>query len=1095
VATAYKKKADKVRPVDPGETDGSKPGGCLDWLEKSKADDVPCQLGPYSDWITPKFSDIQKGSRLTEERIKDLIVGDSLWPKEKELFINVLYNREKALAFDFSHIGKVKPDVAPPQIIKTVEHKAWQVPGFPIPKALLPVVIRMLQERLKNGILEYGDGPYRNPWFLVRKKNGKYRLINAAMEINKRSIRDANLPPSVDEFSEEFAGCQMASMIDLFSGYDQIELDVRSRDLTGFQTPIGLLRMTTLPQGATNSVAQFVRIVTKILEDLIPEDCLPFLDDIGVKGPLSTYGEREVLLGIRQFVMEHVQSLDKTLVRLERAGCTIGPKSQFCMDGINIVGFVCGAEGRNPDSAKVIKILEWKACLDVGEARAFIGVCVYYRIWIKDFSTIAEPIYYLFKKGVPWNWGSEQDLAMSALKTALTSAPALVKIIYTDEAGEIILAVDASLKGWGAVLMQLDAQGKRHPSRYESGLWNQAERNYDATKRECRGVLKALRKVRYWLYGVHFVLETDASVLVAQLNRSATDLPGALVTRWIAYIQLFDFEVRHVPGSKHTAADGLSRRPRTESDNVDEANEVDIEDFIDAEINAFSVAPIVVEGENLLEDGYSEESWRIARYLTTLKKPDGLSRAEFRNFKRKALQYAVLESNLYRRAGKNVPQRLVIDSDERKAEILTELHDDCGHKGRESTYRRVSDRYYWENCYDDVRKFVASCERCQLRDPHRLEEALYPTWSSALFEKIGLDVVQMPPCEGKNYLVVAREDLSGWPEARALSSVNSAAVAKFLWEDVVCRHGCFGRLVVDGGSENKGYVAAFTKKYGIERVQASAYNPAANGMVERGHKPIVDALAKMTDGGLGNWVRNLSSVLFADRTSTHQPTGKTPFRVVYGREAILPIELKFRTWRILEWEKVRDRAELLALRTRQLMGRDEDLEEVRLRKQRKRMEGKDSFDRTHQIHHTEIKKGDLVLRHDSIAETDMSRERKLSYKWLGPYRVQKAIPEKGTYILEEFDGTALAGTYSGNRLKKFVERQRFYIPVATEQEDSVSSEDDEERSEGSESAEEPEEAGIDDLLETQPRRSGRLEQKPRIHWDVVNRQGGLPSKT
>src|SRR3981189_2513625 len=256
---------------------------------------------------------------------------------------------------------------------------------------------------------------------------------------------------------------------------------------------------------------------------------------------------------------------------------------------------------------------------------------------------------------------------MSALKTALTSAPALVKIIY--DGGEIILAVDASLKGWGAVLMQLDALGKQHPSRYESGLWNQAERNYDATKRECRAVLKALRKVRYWLYGVQFVLETDANVLVAQLNRSATDLPGALVTRWIAYIRLFDFVVRHVPGSKHTAADGLSRRPRTESDDIDEANEVDIDDFIDAEINAFQVMPVVAEHQDedasLLEDGYSEESWQIAHFLTSFKKPEGLSRAEFRSFKRKALQYAVLEGNLYRRAGKHVPQRLVIDSDER----------------------------------------------------------------------------------------------------------------------------------------------------------------------------------------------------------------------------------------------------------------------------------------------------------------------------------------------------------------------------------------------------------------------------------------------
>jgi hypothetical protein len=146
----------------------------------------------------------------------------------------MLYNREKALAFDFSHIGKVKPDVAPPQVIKTIEHKAWQVPGFPIPRALTPVVTGMLRERIKNGVLEYCEGPYRNPWFLVKKKSGKYRLVNAAMEINKHTIRDANLPPSVDEFSEEFAGCHMASLIDFFSGYDQVELDVKSRDLTAF---------------------------------------------------------------------------------------------------------------------------------------------------------------------------------------------------------------------------------------------------------------------------------------------------------------------------------------------------------------------------------------------------------------------------------------------------------------------------------------------------------------------------------------------------------------------------------------------------------------------------------------------------------------------------------------------------------------------------------------------------------------------------------------------------------------------------------------------------------------------------------------------
>ncbi len=65
--------------------------------------------------------------------------------------------------------------------------------------------------------------------------------------------------------------------------------------------------------------------------------------------------------------------------------------------------------------------------------------------------------------------------------------------------------------------MQL-VKGKRYPSKYKSGIWSSAEKKYDANKRECRGVLKPLKKVRYWLYGIRFVLETDAKVLVAQLN-------------------------------------------------------------------------------------------------------------------------------------------------------------------------------------------------------------------------------------------------------------------------------------------------------------------------------------------------------------------------------------------------------------------------------------------------------------------------------------------------------------------------------------------------------------------------------------------------
>jgi hypothetical protein len=127
---------------------------------------------------------------------------------------------------------------------------------------------------------------------------------------------------------------------------------------------------------------------------------------------------------------------------------------------------------------------------------------------------------------------------MFILKEALTSAPALRTLKYSEDAGEIMLAVDASLQGWGAVLhQQVDpVRSKRHPSRYESGLWTEQESRYDAGKRGCRGVLKALKKFHFWLYGVHFTIEIDAKTLVAQLNQSATDLPGALVIRWLAWI-------------------------------------------------------------------------------------------------------------------------------------------------------------------------------------------------------------------------------------------------------------------------------------------------------------------------------------------------------------------------------------------------------------------------------------------------------------------------------------------------------------------------------------------------------------------------------
>ena len=399
----------------------------------------------------------------------------------------------------------------------------------------------------------------------------------------------------------------------------------------------------------------------------------------------------------------------------------------------------------------------------------------------------------------------------------------------------------------------------------------------------------------------------------------------------------------------------------------------DIDNFIFAELNSLRVCPVFVDALTfIVREGYSDQSRKIASYLTTLQKPGGMTSKELYSFKKQALRFKVQDSHFSRRNSKNVPLRRVIDDPTDRFAILIQLHNESGHKYREGTYRRIADRYWWDFLHSEVRSYVRTCEQCQRRDPSRLEEGLHPTWVTLFWQKAGLDVVYMPLCEGIKYLVVARCDLSGWVEARPMRNLTSKAVARFLWEDIICRHGCFGKLVVDGGSENKDAVQELALRYGIKRVVVSAYHPQANGMIERGHKPIIEALAKMSERGSTNWVRNLLTVLWADRSTVRTSTGSTPYYLNCGSELVLPIELEIPTWRILPWNEVHSTCELLAMRARQLQRRDEDLEEAVLHLQRMRLEEKERHDEKNRIQDTELIAGDVVLLHNTRREKDIS---------------------------------------------------------------------------------------------------------------------------
>ena len=152
-----------------------------------------------------------------------------------------------------------------------------------------------------------------------------------------------------------------------------------------------------------------------------------------------------------------------------------------------------------------------------------------------------------------------------------------------------------------------------------------------------------------------------------------------------------------------------------------------------------------------------------------------------------------------------------------------------------------------------------------------------------MWEKVGVDAVFVPKAsDGYKFIVFARDDLSGWVEGHVLKENTARNVAKFLYEDVICRHGCPCRIIIDSGSENKSVAQALLERYKIWRTVVSAYHPQANGLVERGHDAIVNSLSKYCSKEPEKWVQYLPLAMWADRISVRRSTGYSAFELVYG---------------------------------------------------------------------------------------------------------------------------------------------------------------------------------------------------------------------
>ncbi len=1031
VYTIYKRKNQKVKLSDTCVSDDFKSDDDASWkkdiIKKKKY--FKNFIDQFAEFLISKFSELTKEARLKSERIQRMQIENELLKRERELLLEMLFNREVVLFWDFIEKDSVRSKVTSLMKIRTMLHEAWQILEFQILKALTEIVAEMIRDRIKNDVLKSCYEFYRNSWFLVKKKKKeKYRLINVVLKMNRVIIRNANLFFAIDEFSEEFADCAIVSLVNLFSEYDQLSLTEKCRDMIVFMTSFDLMRMTMIFMKAINSVTQFVRVINKIIADHVLHHALSFVNDIEVKESKITYNDEFIVSEIRRYVMKHIQWLNDVLADIERVDCTIfEKKSQFCCEELRVIEFVCDVERRHSDTTKVIKILNWSSCQDAVDAREFIEICVFYRVFIADFALIAQSIYALLKKNVSFVWKLAQQEAMNTLKIAFINSFAFTFIDYAIDV--VILAMNASLEDWEEVLMILRNE-KKHSVRYESEIWSDAKKKYDVIKKKCREILKTLKKIRFYFYDVKFILKTNVRVLVDQLNRFDTNLSDAFVTRWLAWIRFFDFEVRHVLDIKHTVADELFKKSSSSNDLKKVAEEKNIDDWVNTQLDCvrvFSVSTAKKESSSILASEYFEKSQKIVVYMFKLRKSSEMSLKEFNKFKKKALRFKLQRNQLFRRNSKNVLMRRVIDDLEERQRILKQLHDESDHRNKKDTYKRIINRYWWDDLYDDAQKYVKICSQCQMRDSIREKEALHSIWMTLLWKKIEMNIVHMSSNKEKHYLIVARDDFFEWAEARVLSEAKAWRMTKFLWEDVICRHDCFEKLIVNDESENKEILDELVKRYRIKKMITSDYHSQVNEMIERDHKSLFDALFKMSDEELESWVNNLHVVLWADRFTVKFITDLISFYLQCDSESMLSIELEISIWRILLWQKIHTIEDLLTMRARQLQRRNENMNEARNLLKRMRKQDKKYFDSKHFTTDKNINKNDLVLFHDTQHENDRSINRKLKYRWRRSFRIKEVIQNKEIYLLQKLDETNLAEIFVENRIKKFHQRQSLEI--------------------------------------------------------------------
>jgi transposase InsO family protein len=252
---------------------------------------------------------------------------------------------------------------------------------------------------------------------------------------------------------------------------------------------------------------------------------------------------------------------------------------------------------------------------------------------------------------------------------------------------------------------------------------------------------------------------------------------------------------------------------------------------------------------------------------------------------------------------------------EKGLELLKEIHSGfCGaHIGtRALAGKAIKQGFYWPTINIDVKALVQQCEASQKTANQQnlpsMPVHLIPlSWP---LQRWGMDLVgPLPTAQGNcRFTAIAVDYFTKWVEAKPLANIKAPTIQKFFWQNIICRFGVPRELTIDNGKQFDCYTfKEYCKSLDTHAKFSSVYHPQSNGAVERGNGLIFSGIKKcLFDQKKGKWVDELPKVIWSHNTTMSRATGFTPFRLLFGTEAMTPEEIKNESMRVLKAKEIEE---------------------------------------------------------------------------------------------------------------------------------------------------------------------------------------------